>query len=288
MNRPALTLIGTAMCWAAIWWPFRWLLERGLSSAQANTLAFAFGAVAALIWSRGRLPAFLRDPRLLVMALASAICNLGYNAAATHAPVMKVVLLLYTAPLWTVPLAWWLLHERPGLRGCIALALCSGGAMMMLWHPALGYPWPATPWEWVALLAGLSLAVYNVLIRALPHGDERPRVALIFLVELVLAGAWLLAEGGMPASAAAPLGMAAFVGIAMLGIIIAMQWGLQRLPANLAAMLMSTELIFAALFSWWWAGEAMGVREICGALLVASAALVSAWQPAPAAVGDAA
>lgn len=30
------------------------------------------------------------------------------------------------------------------------------------------------------------------------------------------------------------------------------------------------------------------MREIIGALLVASAALVSAWQPAPAAVSDAA
>ncbi|GAA5176779.1 DMT family transporter [Niveibacterium umoris] len=283
MNRPALTLICTAMFWAAIWWPFRWLLEHGLSTPLANTLAFGFGAVIALAWSRGRLPGFMRDPRLLVLALASAICNLGYNAAATHAPVMKVVLLLYTAPLWTVPLAWWLLRERPGLRGSVALALCVGGALLMLWHPALGYPWPASGWEWIGLAAGASFAVYNVLIRALPHGDEKERVALIFIVEFVLAGAWLLADGEtLAAPGAAPLGMTAFVGIAMWGIIIAMQWGLQRLPANLAAVLMSTELVFAALFSWWWAGETLSARELTGALLVASAALISAWQPAEA------
>ncbi|MCX9157442.1 DMT family transporter [Niveibacterium sp. 24ML] len=280
MNRPALTLIGTAMCWAAIWWPFRWLQSQGLSSALANTLAFAFGALIALAWSRGRVANFWRDPRLLVLALASATCNLGYNAAATHAPVMKVVLLLYTAPLWTIPLAWWLLRERPGLRGSLALLLTVCGAALMLWHPALGYPWPASGWEWLALLAGLSLAVYNVLIRALPHGDEIERVALIFVVEFLLALAWVLGEGSGTIPATAPLAMAALAGIGMLGIIVAMQWALQRLQANLAAVLMSTELIFAAVFAWWWADEAMGLREAAGAMLVATAALVSAWQPA--------
>lgn len=281
MNRPALTLIGTAMFWAAIWWPFRWLLDHGLSSPLANTLAFGFGSIVALAWSRGRLPAFLRDPRLLVLAFASAICNLGYNAAATHAPVMRVVLLLYTAPLWTVLLAWWLLRERPGPRGTLALALCVSGATLMLWHPELGYPWPASGWEWIALAAGASFAVYNVLVRALPHGDEKERVALIFVVEFLLAGGWLIASGDAPfAAALAPFSMAAFVGVVMWGIIATMQWGLQRLPANLAAVLMSTELVFAAVFSWWWAGEAMDTRELSGALLVACAALISAWQPA--------
>lgn len=281
MNRPALTLVCTAMFWAAVWWPLRWLRDQGVSAPLANTLAFGFGTVVALAWSRGRLPAFLRDPRLLVLALASAACNLGYNAAATHAPVMKVVLLLYTAPLWTVPLAWLLLRERPGLRGGLALALCVSGAALMLWQPALGYPWPATGWEWVALGAGASFAVYNVLIRALPHGDERERVALIFLVEFLLAGTWLLgADGAATMPAPAVLGVAAAVGGTMWGIIVAMQWGLQRLPANLAAVLMSTELVFAALFAWWWAGELLGPRELAGAALVAAAALGSAWQPA--------
>lgn len=281
MNRPTLTLIATAMFWAAIWWPFRQLAGAGLASSQACLLIFGSGAIAALIAAKGRLPSIRRAPLLLVAALASALCNLGYNLAAIHAPVMKAVLLLYTSPLWTVALAWLLMRERPGARGGIALALCVLGAALMLYHPELGYPWPASVWEWVGLGAGFAFALYNVMTRALPRGDEKERVALIFVVEVLLSALWAAPAGGFAPISTALLALGVATGIAMWIVITAMQWGLQRLPANHAAVLMSSELVFAALLSWWLAGEALSPREGLGATLIACAALASAWQPAP-------
>lgn len=279
MNRPTLTLIATALFWAAIWWPFRRLAAAGLAPSQASLLIFGSGAVAALIASRGRLPSLLRSPALLLAALASALCNLGYNLAAIHAPVMKAVLLLYTSPLWTLPLAWLLLRERPSRRGTLSLASSTAGAALMLWHPELGYPWPATVWEWVGLAAGLCFALYNVLTRSLPRGDEAERVALIFAIEVLLSAIWAL-PAGLPAPLPAPLLiLAGATGALMWLVIVAMQWALQRLPANHAALLMSSELVFAALLSWWLAGEALGAREGAGATLIAGAALASAWRP---------
>lgn len=275
---PAIVLLFTAMIWAAIWWPYRVLEQQGLSPALSSAMIYAAGLAIALIASRGRISNPLRDPRLLLLAVASAACNFGYTVSAIYAPVMKVLLLFYTAPLWTVLLARVMLHERIGLRGTVVLALCVAGELLMLWRPELGYPWPASGWEWIALAAGFFFALYNVLIRALPQGEEMPRMALIFATSMAAALLWGMADNSLHLPAAASAGLAAITGVVLWTIFVTMQWGLQRLAANHAALLMTTELIFAALFSWWWAGETMDLRETLGAVLVGIAALTAAWQ----------
>jgi drug/metabolite transporter (DMT)-like permease len=42
---------------------------------------------------------------LLLIALVAGGCNLGYVLATVHGEVMRVLLLFYLAPLWTVLLA---------------------------------------------------------------------------------------------------------------------------------------------------------------------------------------
>ena len=56
---------------------------------------------------------------------------------------------------------------------------------------------------------------------------------------------------------------------------IAVQYGLTHLPANQAVVLFLSELVFAAVSSYFLAGEEMGLQEMIGAVLIVSASLLS-------------
>src|SRR6185295_14631964 len=104
------------------------------------SLALAIGIVAfpRAAWT-------LRRPSALsvVMGLAIGWSNLAYVLGVLEGEVMRVLLLFYLAPLWTVPFALFILHERLDARGLGVMAVAFAGAMIMLWHPQVGFPWPA-------------------------------------------------------------------------------------------------------------------------------------------------
>jgi drug/metabolite transporter (DMT)-like permease len=53
------------------------------------------------------------------------------------------------------------------------------------------------------------------------------------------------------------------------------QFGLSHTPANRAIVILLTELVAAAFFSWYWADEAMGLKDWLGGALIVAASLVS-------------
>ena len=67
----SIVLLCTAMFWAAIWWPYRWLEAQGLSPALSSALIYATGLFVALIAARGRIANPLRD--LAAAAASSAV-----------------------------------------------------------------------------------------------------------------------------------------------------------------------------------------------------------------------
>ena len=71
--------------------------------------------------------------------------------------VVRVVLLCYMAPVWTVPLAWLMLGEAIDCTWFWVIAIAMFGALVMLWRPELGAPLPKNGYRWIALAAGFSL-----------------------------------------------------------------------------------------------------------------------------------
>src|SRR6185295_18898600 len=138
--------------WGIVWYPYRLLAKAGVDGIWATlftySLALAIGIVAfpRAAWT-------LRRPSALsvVMGLAIGWSNLAYVLGVLEGEVMRVLLLFYLAPLWTVPLARVLLHERLDAQGLLVMAVAFVGAMTMLWRPELGFPWPASRAEWLGL-----------------------------------------------------------------------------------------------------------------------------------------
>jgi drug/metabolite transporter (DMT)-like permease len=191
---------------------------------------------------------------------------------------MRLLLLFYLAPLWTVLLARIILHEKLTLAGVVLVGLSLAGAAVMLWRPELGAPWPNASGEWIGLAAGFLFALANVLIRRAHHYTIELKSMAVFVgVVVVGLGYVAIAEPlAVPRAGGDIWLLVAGVGVVLLVINLVVQYGLTRISAGRAIVILLSELAVAALAAWWLAGETMGPREWLGGALIVAASLISA------------
>ena len=267
-------LLSGALVWGLIWYPYRVLRDLGVDGIAATSLTYGVALLAAvLIWRprRGR-PA---HPWLLLgLAVSAAGCNIGYVMATLSGEVVRVLLLFYLAPLWTVFLARFLLGERLTVFGAFVVLLSLAGAATMLWRPDAGVPMPRDVADWIGLAAGFFFALFNVLSRRARDIPVEHRVLVSFLGVVVLGA--LLAGTQLATLQAAPLeawGLLGLIGLLLLVVNLVVQFGLVHTPANQAIVIMLTEVGFAAIASWYLAGEALGLQEWVGGAMIIAASL---------------
>jgi drug/metabolite transporter (DMT)-like permease len=267
-------LLTGALVWGLIWYPYRILRDAGIGGIPATTLTYAVALViAVLVWRPW--PTRPAHPWLMVfLALAAGGCNLGYVMATITGEVMRVLLLFYLAPLWTVLLSRMLLGERLNRFGAFVILLSLAGAATMLWRPQTGIPLPRDAADWMGLGAGFCFALYNVLsrrVRDVPV-DQRVMVSFagVIVIGLILGGVELPATLAAPGSAWLLVGM---TGVLLLAVNLVVQFGLANTPANQAIVIMLSEVGFAAASSWLLAGEVLGLQEWAGGAMIVAASL---------------
>jgi len=274
-------LLAGATVWGLIWYPYRVLDAAGLPGVRASVLTYVVATTLGVILFAGRRLCERPSWWLAAVGLAAGACNIGYVLGMLHGEVMRVLLLFYLAPLWTLLLAWLLLRERAGRGGALILLLSLAGAGTMLWQPNLGRPWPANPAEWAGLAAGFFFALTNVLVRRTPQHSIEMKSLVVFASTMLLgivAMAWERppAPGALAALDAGHWWLILVVGVVLVAINLAVQFGLMHVPANLAIVIFMSELAVAALSAWLLAGEVMGPKEWLGGLMIVAATVLSA------------
>ena len=134
---------------------------------------------------------------------ASGCTNAAFNWGVTTGDVVRVVLLFYLMPLWTLLLARLLLREplHAGVLARAALAL--GGALVMLWPAEGGWPVPSQPADWLGLIGGVSFALNNVMLRREAHRHADARALAMFSGGALIGGAAALLGAGAGVAIAA-------------------------------------------------------------------------------------
>lgn len=188
----------------------------------------------------------------------------------------KTAILSYTLPFWVVPLAWWWLHEKPGLLrwGCIAVA-------------AVGLVCVVSPWQRVgdplsivlALASGLVWAVGTVVSKRV--FEQHPEVTPLQLTAwtmlvgtVVLLILWLIiperpvhwTDRYMAAVLYSGL-LSSSIGWALWALIV------KRLPANVSGLTSLAVPVAGVLFAWGLLGERPSLAEWVGIALIAVALL---------------
>lgn len=294
MSRPAapvLALVFNAFVWGLSWWPFRELQDRGLHALWSTCLIYVV-SLACLLALRPRAGAGWKGrPLLWLLALSAGMTNVGFNWAVTIGDVVRVVLLFYLMPAWSVLVAWLLLGEKPTRMAIVRLVLALAGVVLVLWTPGAGWPWPRTLADLLALAGGFSFALTNVLLLRLNQAPAESRVLAMFGGGAVLAGTVAALGGlqgaipGVPALGPTALLLALLLSFGFLAGNLALQYGAARLKAHTTALVMLSEVVFAALSSVALGASQLTPGVLVGGALILAAAAWSAWPAASPAAG---
>ncbi|MEW6133459.1 MAG: DMT family transporter [Pseudomonadota bacterium] len=277
---PVLGLLFGASMWGLIWYPYRILQDFGVGGVVSSLASYAIPLALMLPFCRKQLwAARTHAGWLLVLSLASGWTNMGYVLAVIGGEVMRVVLLFYLAPVWTVIFSRVLLGEKLSVRGWLIMAFSFTGALIMLWPQNGGLPLPANDAEWIALSAGATFALANVVSRKVGEVDIRARSMAVFGGVTIVAVIALALETGPFAFVAKAtttiwlllLGVGLCIGLMTLAV----QYGLSHTPANRAIVIFLFELVVAAIASWFLANEAMTPREWLGGAMIVAGSLFS-------------
>ena len=277
-------LLLNAFVWGLSWWPFKQLESQGLHPLWATAAVYGLCFVVVALYSlraSGSAGAWPQHPLLWLLLIASGLTNVGFNWAVTIGDVVRVVLLFYLMPAWSVLLAWWLLGERP-TRGALArLLLALAGLAVVLHQPGQPWPLPESLADVLALLGGLAFALTNVLLLRLKDSPESSRMLAMFgggtfmaCAGAVLGSGWGVVSQDMVWHSAwwgPVLGLA----LAFLAGNLALQFGAARLRAHTTALVMLSEVVFASVSSVILGATSLDTRTLLGGALIMLAALLS-------------
>ena len=275
---PIAGILSGALVWGLIWYPYRVLQEAGIAGPRATFISYAL----AMLFGAFLLPQVWRELRqqqgrwwAVLLVFSAGWANFGYVLAMLQGEVMRVLLLFYLAPVWTILFSYWLLGERLNRYGYFVIALSLCGAFIMLWEPGLGLPFPKNPAEWLGLSAGMGFALSNVVTRRAAHLSVATKSYSIWLGTVLLTAPLLAWQGGVQPLDAQSCLILILLGGVLCASSFAVQYGVTHIPANRAMLLFLFELVVAAVASYWLANEAMGLRDWLGAALIVSASLLS-------------
>ncbi|OAK60114.1 hypothetical protein A3K87_25050 [Variovorax paradoxus] len=284
---PALALMFNAFVWGVAWFPFRQMAGHGLHPLWTTCLIYLAIAVVMGLVRRHAWRGFAAFPGLVLLGLAAGLTNVGFNWAVTQGDVVRVVLLFYLMPLWSVLLGWLLLGERPTGGALARVALALTGVVVVLKAPGTDWPVPSSLPDWLGVGAGFSFAVTNIVLRRLRAAPGESRALAMFCGCSAVAGVTALAGTAFGAidspMLASPgwLGWAALLGTGFIVANVCLQYGASRLAASATSVIMLSEVLFASVSSVALGAATLDSRILMGGALIVLGALWSAFARTP-------
>ena len=256
--------------WGLIWYPLRLLDEAGLSAVWASlTMYLSVVLVSLPIMIKKR---FFHNItwELAGLALAAGTTSVTFLMALIEGEVMRVMLLLYLSPIWSVLLSRFWLGEKLSPMAIIMFCVAMTGSVVMLWNPEIGLPWPSGLADWLAIISSIAFSVNNVMSRKLGDISMTLRVSATWWgVLLVSALVLLVQQSEFPQVESSVWLIASSIGIfGMIAVHSSTLYGLAKMPIYRSAVIMLFELVVGALSAWWLSNEVISMAEWIGGALI--------------------
>lgn len=275
-NRLAvICLLFSSSMWGLIWYPLRLLNEAGMTAVWSSLvmyLAAGLVAIPALYKQHKSIPPFRSD--LIALAVAAGITNVAFVVALIEGEVMRVMLLFYLSPIWTVLLGRWWLGERLSYSAIAMFTVAMSGSVVMLWDHNIGWPWPHGMADWLALTASIAFSINNVLARKLGSVSLGVKTGVVWwgvVIASILILLWQ--QTPVPEVSIYVWSGAWFLGwFGIVTMTIAVLYGVGKMPVYRSSVIMLFELVVAAIAAWLLTDEVMSVQEWFGGGLILLAA----------------
>ena len=271
-------LLAGSVFWGLFWWPLKSLSMFGIQGGIVQVYAFGLSVLLLLpfVWNnlaqlRGQIRLILLIAALGGWATAALVTSLAAGS------VVRVMLLFYLAPVWTILAARIFLGEAFTRLRLIALGLALAGLAATLGGPEI-FSTPLSAIDMLALSSGLAFAFNNVAIRV-GHGlpDTVRAVAINAGCALISFGFMCLEAKPMQTLNVMQLGILSALGLFwVLPGTLATFYGVARLDAGKAAILLLAELVVGVFSAVLIGGEQLSMQEITGGFLILTAAIIEA------------
>ncbi len=279
----AALLIGASL-WGVIWYPMRLLEGGGLGGVWLTLTLYGAALVASLPRTAKAIPEFTRQPLLLtLLMIAAGWTNIAFVEAVLEGNILRVLLLFYLSPLWATLMGWALLREHITRTGFASLVIAMSGALLMLWNPILGWPWPQGKADWMALTSGFAFALSNVVVRKLQDISIAAK-SLSVWAGVVLVGVVMIAGFSLPMPHPDGNIFAGAVALGVLGIMVMtllVQYGVTHMPVHRSAVIALIELVAGAVSQQLLTNEVVTMREWVGGGLIVVGAYLAARASSP-------
>ena len=267
---PVLALLLGATLWGVFWYPLRLLEQNGLVGLWATLMIYGAALVVGLPVVLKRRYPLVRPRMLLLLAFVSAWCNIAFILAILEGNVVRVTLLFFLSPLWTVILSRFILDEPLTRSARITLGLALVGALIMLWDTEMGVPWPQGEADWLALSSGFAFALANVLIRKMHDVEIWVKTVSTWFGAVALASVWILIAGiPLPeVESGVVIGALSIGAIGMVVMTLVVLYGVTHMPAHRSAVILLFELVVGAVSAQLLTDEHVMLNEWIGGLLI--------------------
>jgi drug/metabolite transporter (DMT)-like permease len=277
---PTLGLLYGATFWGFVWYPSRLLEQAGISGAWLTLVSYAAAFLMLIPFVRWPIAAIVANRGDVgVLLLAAGWTNVAFVLAVLEGEVVRVLLLFYLSPVWTVLLGRWLLHEQLTWRTAAMLGLGLGGALVMLWDPRIGRV-PINQADLLAISAGVAFALNNVMTRRITALGVRTKTHIAWLGVILVSSVFI----GLGSSSLPDVQVLAWLATVLLGLggfmlsTLVVMYGVTHMPVQRSSVIMLFELVVGAWSAWWLAGEGIGSAEWIGGALILAAALIAILQ----------
>ena len=277
---PIFSLLFGAFVWGIIWYPYRLMAQAGVSGIYSSFYVFILTIAIALPYffiTKKKVPIWSKDFWLL--ALVAGYTNISYVLAVIDGEVVRVMLLFYLSPVWTIFLAHFMLNEDTQKRHYIAVFISLIGAFIMFWEPGYLIHLDSKS-DWLALSSGLGFAITNVMTRKHAHMTVNQKALAIWLGVIVVAMICIMFDkNAMPTlDFFRPVDAAIMMVIALSLFLstLLVQFGVTQIKAVEASSFFLFEIVVAAISSYFLVGESIALKEWLGGILIIAGVILSA------------
>jgi drug/metabolite transporter (DMT)-like permease len=275
---PLTVLTMSAAMWGITWWPLKQFGAAGLSGPF---ISFATYGLVGLVG----IPFLLRERAawkgqiglLLLLGLFGGWANASFVRALMIGDVVRVMLLFYLAPVWSVLGGRLFLHETVTRRRMLAVATSIFGAFLVIGGTA-AFSSPLTIADFLALSAGLAFAANNLVTRAAQSIPMVSKTIAVFIGCGIVSGLMVWQQGAAQPEWSPTLVMALLAfGFGWLVLAtFTTQYGVTHIETGRAGIILIVELLAAVFSAMIIGGEKLMPTEWIGGTFIACAAVIEA------------
>jgi len=249
----------------------------GISGVFSSLLSFSFTLLLGLFFYKLNNLSNFKHINFWIYALVQGITNIAFVLAVIDGELVRVMLLFFLSPVWTISFSFLFLKEKIYLKNILAAFLSLLGAFIVLWQENFSLL-SLDISDIYALIGGLGFALSNVLARRfnnLSIKDKSYAVWIGVIIIALISAILFPVEFKTPSLDFKSIFILISIGLVMLLATMVVQIGLTLVEAVRASPIFLFEIVVVGISGYLLANESLLAKDFIGGVFIILGVLIS-------------